>query len=206
MRQDVRDHIRKNYGFETRVEPCIECNGDNPNGCPRCGRVGIRTPDGAVYTRTVYSGEQSPTEPRAGECEFEQRQPHEWYCTVHKVTKVAGVTEPVTCDWSGSPDPADPDNYWIDDDTGERVSAATGERTNPRAQTATRQYYTDEKGLVRSVDDLLDQHAKLVAALRRVLVWFDSHSGLVDSAQDDGLRDEVSALLTTTGQKGGELE
>jgi hypothetical protein len=31
--------------------------------------------------------------------------------------------------WSGSPDPADPDNFWIDDDTGERVNAVTGERT-----------------------------------------------------------------------------
>ena len=31
--------------------------------------------------------------------------------------------------WSGSPDPFDPDNFWIDDDTGERVNAATGERT-----------------------------------------------------------------------------
>ena len=25
--------------------------------------------------------------------------------------------------WSGSPDPADPDNYWIDDETGERKPA-----------------------------------------------------------------------------------
>lgn len=32
-------------------------------------------------------------------------------------------------EWSGSPDPSDPDNYWIDDETGERVSAETGERT-----------------------------------------------------------------------------
>ena len=31
--------------------------------------------------------------------------------------------------WSGSPCPKDPDNYWIDDVTGERVSALTGERT-----------------------------------------------------------------------------
>jgi hypothetical protein len=30
--------------------------------------------------------------------------------------------------WSGSPDPADPDNYWIDDVTGERVNAHTGKR------------------------------------------------------------------------------
>ena len=28
-----------------------------------------------------------------------------------------------TAEWSGSPDPADPDNYWIDDETGERVHA-----------------------------------------------------------------------------------
>jgi hypothetical protein len=31
-------------------------------------------------------------------------------------------------EWSGSPDPVDPDNYWIDDKTGERVNAKTGER------------------------------------------------------------------------------
>ncbi len=34
-------------------------------------------------------------------------------------------------EWSGSPDPLDPDNFWIDDDTGERVNATTGERTQP---------------------------------------------------------------------------
>lgn len=32
-------------------------------------------------------------------------------------------------EWSGACDPCDPANYWIDDETGERVSAATGERT-----------------------------------------------------------------------------
>lgn len=31
-------------------------------------------------------------------------------------------------EWSGTPDPSDPDNYWIDDTTGERVNAHTGER------------------------------------------------------------------------------
>lgn len=34
-----------------------------------------------------------------------------------------------TKEWSGSCDPCEPDNYWIDDETGERVSAITGERT-----------------------------------------------------------------------------
>ena len=34
-------------------------------------------------------------------------------------------------EWSGSPDHDDPDNYWIDDDTGERVCAETGARTPP---------------------------------------------------------------------------
>lgn len=34
-------------------------------------------------------------------------------------------------EWSGSPDPEDPDNFWIDDETGERVNAHTGERTKP---------------------------------------------------------------------------
>ena len=32
-------------------------------------------------------------------------------------------------DWSGSCDPKDPSNFWIDDKTGERVNAWTGERT-----------------------------------------------------------------------------
>jgi hypothetical protein len=35
---------------------------------------------------------------------------------------------PQRTEWSGSPDPIDPDNFWIDDDTGERVCAYTGER------------------------------------------------------------------------------
>lgn len=37
-------------------------------------------------------------------------------------------------EWSGSPDPDDPDNFWIDDETGERVNAETGERTPPKEQ------------------------------------------------------------------------
>lgn len=32
-------------------------------------------------------------------------------------------------EWSGTPDPNDPDNFWIDDETGERVNAHTGERS-----------------------------------------------------------------------------
>ena len=32
-------------------------------------------------------------------------------------------------EWSGSPCPIDPDNFWIDDETGERVNATTGERS-----------------------------------------------------------------------------
>lgn len=39
------------------------------------------------------------------------------------------ITEDMLGEWSGSPDPSDPANYWIDDATGERVNAATGERT-----------------------------------------------------------------------------
>jgi hypothetical protein len=37
-------------------------------------------------------------------------------------------------EWSGSPDPADPDNFWIDDATGERVNAETGERSQVEEQ------------------------------------------------------------------------
>jgi hypothetical protein len=38
----------------------------------------------------------------------------------------------MTDEWSGSPDPTDPDNFWIDDETGERVNAETGERTEAK--------------------------------------------------------------------------
>jgi hypothetical protein len=31
-------------------------------------------------------------------------------------------------EWSASPCPLDPDNFWQDDETGERVNAVTGER------------------------------------------------------------------------------
>jgi hypothetical protein len=37
-------------------------------------------------------------------------------------------------EWSGSLCPIDPDNYWIDDKTGERVNAVTGERTAPKGK------------------------------------------------------------------------
>lgn len=36
---------------------------------------------------------------------------------------------PTSDDWPASLCPIDPDNYWIDDETGERVNAHTGERT-----------------------------------------------------------------------------
>lgn len=31
-------------------------------------------------------------------------------------------------DWNGSPYWKDPDNFWVDDETGELVDAATGQR------------------------------------------------------------------------------
>ena len=37
----------------------------------------------------------------------------------------------VVPEWSGSLCPIDPDNFWIDDETGERVCATTGARTPP---------------------------------------------------------------------------
>jgi hypothetical protein len=40
-----------------------------------------------------------------------------------------GEIEAALAAWSGRPDPSDPDNFWIDDATGERVNAATGKRT-----------------------------------------------------------------------------
>lgn len=39
-------------------------------------------------------------------------------------------------EWSGSCDPCDPANYWIDDETDERVSAATGERSEHKCPLA----------------------------------------------------------------------
>lgn len=48
-------------------------------------------------------------------------------------------TEDKPADWSGSPDPLDPDNFWIDDNTGERVNARTGGRTKPFATEPTEQ-------------------------------------------------------------------
>ena len=47
------------------------------------------------------------------------------------MTKRIKQTEP-QAEWSGYPDPDDPDNFWIDDATGERVNAETGERTPPK--------------------------------------------------------------------------
>jgi hypothetical protein len=40
-------------------------------------------------------------------------------------------TDPI--EWSGSPDPLSPDNFWIDDDTGERVCADNGDRSPANA-------------------------------------------------------------------------
>ena len=48
----------------------------------------------------------------------------------HRAQHPAVVTDEVT-EWSGYPDPHDPDHYWIDDVTGERVNAHTGERSDP---------------------------------------------------------------------------
>ena len=39
-------------------------------------------------------------------------------------------------EWSGSPCPLDPDNFWIDDETGERVCARTGCRFPPTLRRA----------------------------------------------------------------------
>lgn len=41
-------------------------------------------------------------------------------------------------EWSGSPCELDPDNFWLDDDTGERVCAETGERSQ----------YTEEQQVI----------------------------------------------------------
>ena len=48
----------------------------------------------------------------------------------------------------------------------------------------------------------VNTHATLVAALEQALRWFDARSELVDSAQDNGVRDEVSHALNQA--RGGE--
>lgn len=75
-----------------RVNTFIEC------GC--CG----------AYHRTDFEGDCREDSERywdlpddavivsSDECEFEQIHPHEWYCVVHDVVKIAGTTEPVACD------------------------------------------------------------------------------------------------------------
>ena len=35
------------------------------------------------------------------------------------------------CEWGGAQDATDPENFWVDDATGERVNARTGERNKP---------------------------------------------------------------------------
>ena len=47
--------------------------------------------------------------------------------TLANVERATRATDAIS--WSGSPDPADPDNFWIDDDTGERVCAHCGARS-----------------------------------------------------------------------------
>lgn len=40
----------------------------------------------------------------------------------------------IKTEWSGSCDPCDPANFWIDDETGERVNAITGERSQHQCE------------------------------------------------------------------------
>lgn len=63
------------------------------------------------------------------DCEFVHPHPHEWHCTTHNVTKIAGTSEPNSCDWSGSQCSVTPDACWVDDVTGEHVNAYTCVRT-----------------------------------------------------------------------------
>lgn len=66
-------------------------------------------------------------------------------------------------EWSGSCDPCDPANYWIDDVTGERVSAETGERSTHTCPTQEQPRYSD-----RFVD-LTRVNLELFTAQRRSL-------------------------------------
>ena len=63
------------------------------------------------------------------------------------------ITDTATTEWSGYCDPCDPANYWIDDETGERVNATTGERSEHRCDTCPScGYGLDDNGNCPSVD------------------------------------------------------
>lgn len=63
-------------------------------------------------------------------------------CRKHyEAAKTAGDI-PSQNEWSGSPDPDDPDNYWIDDATGQRRKAPNGEIVEPCPELATQGIFT----------------------------------------------------------------
>ena len=78
--------------------------GKRSNTFVECGCCG-------AYHRTDFNGDCRENSERfwdlpddaeiayLDECEFEQQQPHEWYCVVHDTLKIAGLTEPVRCDF-----------------------------------------------------------------------------------------------------------
>lgn len=102
-------------------------------GCPHCGSDDIREANVAFTHLRIIDWNEDGTPAK-----FDGDEDVEWQSdddadpplecfNCHKQFGWAGVVRM----WTGEPDPNDPDNYWIDDDTGERVNAATGERTKP---------------------------------------------------------------------------
>ena len=68
------------------------------------------------------------------ECGIRPETPGRGECAdCRRVHKDGDIPTQAVKEWSGSPDPSDPDNFWIDDVTGERVNAKTGERTQQGA-------------------------------------------------------------------------
>lgn len=64
------------------------------------------------------------------------------------------TTEPAK-EWSGSPDPADPDNFWIDDETGERIAAQpVGEQAQPLSAWEEEDLRTERRRARESVPQL----------------------------------------------------
>lgn len=94
--------------------------------CPSCGEDDSLEIAATIWVRLFDNG----TDTDEATCHD-----HEWSddsackCASCDWTgTVAAATVRDDSDWSGSPDPSDPDNFWIDDKTGERVNAQTGER------------------------------------------------------------------------------
>jgi hypothetical protein len=76
----------------------------------------IFTPFGASQPAQIWEGYTSRAEVRAALRDADSIIPIHWD---HETEEYEAETE----EWSGSPCPLDPDNFWINDATGERIPA-----------------------------------------------------------------------------------